>query len=255
MKIVSSSLLTALLMLAVADVLPAADPGAQPHVVMLVAEREYQTDQSLDRFAKQRLADSYRTTMVLADPVDRNRLVGIEAVSEADVLLVSVRRRALPATQLDIIRRYVGQGKPVIGIRTANHAFSLRNQEPPQGRAVWSDWDQQVFGGNYTNHYGNQLKATVNVEPSKAVDPSLVRDLNDRPFVAGGSLYKVSPLDAQAVPFLFGRVDGNPPEPVAWTYRRRDGGKSFYTSLGHADDFRGDHLPQLLVNAIEWSLK
>ena len=35
-------------------------------------------------------------------------------------------------------------------------------------------------------------------------------------------------------------------------FSRADGGKSFYTSLGHINDFHGPVLPPLLLNAIEW---
>ena len=229
-------------------------PG--PHVVMLVAEREYNTHETLPAFAKEFLAD-YRTTFVFEDGDDRNRFLGIEAVESADVLIVSVRRRTLPREQLDVIRRYVAAGKPVIGIRTASHAFSLRNKEPPQGKAAWPEFDGQVFGGNYTNHYGNALKATVTVaEPKAKPAGRLLRGLETtEPFAAGGSLYRVSPLAAGTTVLLVGQVEGESPEPVAWTYRRADGGASFYTSLGHADDFRGAVLPRMLVNAIAWSVE
>ncbi len=227
------------------------------HVVMLVAEREYETIKTLPVFVKKHLSD-YRVTMVLADPNDTNVLEGIEAVADADVLLVSVRRRALPKGQLDRIRKHVADGKPVIGIRTANHAFSLRNKPAPEGRAVWPKWDQEVFGGNYTNHYGNSLKATVSRTKNPADESqarTLLKGVPDKPFVAGGSLYKVAPLAKTAQPLMVGRVEGHPAEPVAWTFRRSDGGKSFYTSLGHVDDFRGEVLPTLLANAIAWATK
>ena len=48
---------------------------------------------------------------------------------------------------------------------------------------------------------------------------------------------------------LFGKVDGEPEEPVAWTFVRADGGKSFYTSLGHPSDFEETPFVSLLVNA------
>ncbi|MCG8653606.1 MAG: ThuA domain-containing protein [Pirellulales bacterium] len=242
-------LLLTLISLGLAAPLIAADPP-KPHVVMLIAEREYQTDQTLPAFAKQYLERDYRTTFVRADAKDRHSLDGIEAVEQADVLVVSVRRRTLPQAQLELVRRYVAAGKPVIGIRTANHAFSLRNQEAPQGRAVWPEWDKQVFGGNYTNHYGNSLKVTVQVQPVPAAAKNLLRGIPQQSFTAGGSLYRVAPLAKSATVYLTGSVQGHPPEPVAWTYRRTDGGWSFYTSLGHVDDFHGKVLPQLLVNAI-----
>lgn len=230
--------------------------SGKPHLVMLIAEQEYRTDESLPSFANQCLSD-YRTTFVFADPDDSNRLQGIEAVDSADVLLVSVRRRTLPKDQLARIRRHVAAGKPVIGIRTASHAFALRQGMPAADREVWPEFDRQVFGGNYTNHYGNSLRVTFSVVENipQEVSP-LVKGIPSREtFSSSGSLYRVSPLAAGATVLMHGQVEGQAQEPVAWIYRREDGGKSFYTSLGHVDDFRGEVLPRLLVNAIEWSLQ
>lgn len=232
--------------------------GQEPkpkHIVMLIAEREYRTDESLKRFAEQYLQE-YRVTILTADPKDRNSISGTENIDSADLLIVSVRRRTLPEDQLDRVRRFVGDGKPVIGIRTASHAFSLRGKDPPQGRAVWPEFDAEVFGGNYTNHHGNQLRTTV--EPTGedlATKHPIMKGLESRlPANSGGSLYQVLPLAESTRVLMLGRVDGARPEPVAWTFRRKDGGKSFYTSLGHVDDFAGPILPLVLRNAIDWSL-
>ena len=124
----------------------------QPHIVFLIAEREYQTEQTLPDFCKQYVRDE-KSSFVYADPDEPNKLIGSEAVDTADLLFVSVRRRTLPPQQLNRIRRYVESGKPVIGIRTASHAFCLRNKEPEDGYAAWPEYDKTVFGGNYTNHY------------------------------------------------------------------------------------------------------
>ena len=226
-----------------------------PHIVMLIAESEYATEESLSAFTKEKLQD-FRVTSLFADSNDRNSLVGTEAIESADLLIVSVRRRTLPKGQLDRVRRHVAAGKPVIGIRTASHAFSLRGKETPQGRAVWPEFDLQVFGGHYTNHHGNSLQTTIDlVNRPVAADSTLLRGLAaSLPAESQGSLYRVSPVAGSADILLMGRVQGAEPEPVAWTYRRADGGKSFYTSLGHRGDFRGDVMPKLLENAIEWAL-
>ena len=52
---------------------------------------------------------------------------------------------------------------------------------------------------------------------------------------------------------LLGTVEGQPAEPVAWTFVRADGGRSFYTSLGHVDDFAKPEFENFLANAIRWS--
>ena len=234
--------------------LAAEDP--RPHVVMLISEPEYQTEKSLPTFAERYLRDDFQTTFVFADPQDPDRLEGIEAVESADLLLVSVRRRTLPTDQLELIRAHVAAGKPVIGIRTANHAFSIRGGEVGQGRAVWPEWDAEVFGGNYTNHHGNSLRTTVTVNPVAAKSSPLLDGLREiRSFPSAGSLYRVAPLQADAQVVMSGQVEGHPAEPIAWTFVRRDGGRSFYTSLGHVDDFAAEVLPGLLINAIRWSLE
>ncbi|MEM8666373.1 MAG: ThuA domain-containing protein [Planctomycetota bacterium] len=232
-----------------------ADEDGQKRIVMLVAEREYDTDQSLKAFAGQYLQD-YKTTIVLADTDDRNSLSGIEALETADLMVVSVRRRTLPKDQLDRIRDFVKSGKPVIGLRTASHAFSLRGKPAPKGRAGWPEFDAQVFGGNYTNHHGNSLQTSIELpEKTSGETSSILAGIRSAlPAPSGGSLYRVSPLAANANVLLIGRVPGAEAEPVAWTFIRKDGGKSFYTSLGHTEDFGGPVLPKLLKNAIQWSL-
>lgn len=226
----------------------------QPHIVFLIAEREYQTEQTLPDFCKQYVRDG-KSSFVYADPHEPNKLIGSEAVDTADLLVVSVRRRTLPPQQLNRIRRYVESGKPVIGIRTASHAFCLRNKPPEDGFAAWPEFDSTVFGGNYTNHYKNSLIAMIQrVNPSSPSAESLLSGIKELPCTSGGSLYRVSPLQEQAEVVLQGTVEGYGPEPVAWTFLRTDGGKSFYTSLGHVDDFHGPVLPHLLSNAIKWCL-
>lgn len=228
---------------------------AKPRVVMLIAEREYDTKTTLPQFAEKYLADLYDVSFVYADDQDPNVFNGIEQVRQADVLLVSVRRRTLPPEQLSIIREYVASGRPVIGIRTASHAFNVRNADVPEQYAEWPQWDHEVFGGNYTNHYGNDLKTSVTWVASERA-PAILRSgiPADSTWTAGGSLYKVSPLAPGTQVLFDGKVPGHPGEPIAWTFQRRDGGASFYTSLGHTEDFAGTLLPPLLVNAIAWSI-
>ncbi|TWT55714.1 ThuA domain-containing protein [Allorhodopirellula solitaria] len=244
--------------LALISISPAATGRAdetKPRLVMLIAEREYDTEVTLPRFAEDTLSDQYAVSIVGPAEDDRNAFDGIEKVQQADVLLVSVRRRTLPAEQLAILRQYVASGKPVIGIRTANHAFSVRNQSVPEDRAVWPKWDQEVFGGNYTNHHGRELTTTIRRYHSGSTPAGLLAGIpDDQTWTTQGSLYKVSPLATGATVLLRGSVPGQPSEPVAWTFQRADGGASFYTSLGHRDDFDGSLLPQLLANAIAWSL-
>ena len=225
----------------------------RPHLVIVSAEREYQTEQTLPKFALTYLGKSFRVSYVFADEADRNNLPGIDVLNHADLVLISVRRRLLPKSQLDVIHRFVMSGKPVIGLRTASHAFAPpRGKRPPAGHAAWVQFDHEVLGGNYHNHFGNQLRPIVAVVPE--TDRMLLPSAADLAgFHAGGSLYRVQPLSKSTTILLTGRIEGHPSEPVAWTNVTRWGGRVFYTSLGHPDDFKSRAFSRFLADAVYWA--
>lgn len=225
----------------------------RPQLTILIAEDEYRTEQSLPAFAAKHLSQSFRVTYALGSEKDRNQIQSLEDLQTADALLISVRRRPLPESDIKAIQNFIRSGKPVIGIRTASHAFSLRNAQPAEGLAQWTDLDREVWGGSYTNHYGNDLKAELSLVDT-AKDHPIVAALG-QPFTlkSGGSLYKTSPLAAGTTPLIFGTIENQPTEPVAWTYVRADGGRSFYTSLGHLDDFAQPEFEALLSAGIHWA--
>ena len=224
----------------------------RPHLAIMMAEDEYETNTTLPEFAVEELGQAFRVSLIFGSDRERNNIPGLEALNDADVLLVSVRRRVLPQRQMHAIQKFVAAGKPVVGIRTASHAFSLRNSTPPEGYADWTAFDADVFGGNYHGHHGNQLVSTVRVHP-EAADHPVVAHLEPSEFQSGGSLYQTSPLKDGTTVLLSGEINGAEPEPVAWTFRRADGGRSFYTSLGHVRDFEHPTFRNLLANGIHWA--
>ncbi len=225
----------------------------RPQLALLVAEDEYKTEESLPKFAAQYLGRDYRVSFIFGSDTDRADIPGIDMLDQADALLVSVRRRPLRSEQLEHVRRFVAAGKPVIGIRTANHAFAPSKGKPlAEGLAQWSDFDQQVWGGNYTNHHANDLHPRVTIAAGSEQHAVLTNiALNE--YVSPGSLYKASPLLPGTQPLLLGTVPGFASEPVAWTRVRADGGRSFYTSLGHVGDFSQPAFCQLLSNGVNWA--
>ena len=42
--------------------------------------------------------------------------------------------------------------------------------------------------------------------------------------------------------------------PVAWTWKNQYGGKVFFTTLGHPEDFESEAMQRLTVNAIHWAV-
>ncbi len=227
--------------------------AAAPHVVFLIGEREYNTRETLPTFARDVLIRQlkFRCSFVHADAKDGNLFPGIEAIKTADLLVLSVRRRALPARDLALVRQYLAAGRPLLGLRTASHAFHTRGKHP-DGHEEWQKFDPEVLGGHYVGHHGNKLITTVQALASAESHP-ILEGVPGTAFAVGGSLYRVNPLKKACVALLSGRVDGKPSEPVAWTHSYR-GGRVFYTSLGHPKDFKLPAFRRLLRNAFLWSL-
>jgi len=225
----------------------------RPRLAIVTAEREYKTEETLPPFALKHLGRSFKVSFVFADAKERNALPGVEAaLADADVLLVSVRRRVLPAAQMEAIRSHVKAGKPVVGIRTANHAFSLRGKPIPKGLADWETWDADIIGGNYSNHHGAGPKVKVTAADQAGKHPVLA-GVNTEKLVGVGSLYVVSPLKNSAKALLTGAIPGKDSEPIAWVNETSHGNRVFYTSLGHVGDFEQPAFNRLLSNAIHWA--
>ncbi|WP_165221573.1 isochorismatase family protein [Aquisphaera insulae] len=227
---------------------------ARPRIAFLIDEDEYRTEVSLPAFASSHLTKDYRVTYLLGSSRDPDDLPAIGELEGADGLLVSARRRLFPPAQVEALRRFVAAGKPVIGIRTASHAFAPRKGKvPPEGHAAWEAFDAEVLGGNYQNHHAESPPVVVTLAPGSkdhpilaGVDPARVR--------GHGSLYKVRPLASTTTPLLIGSIPGQEPEPVAWTNQPASRNRVFYTSLGQIDDFGSEDFNRLLANAIRWSL-
>jgi type 1 glutamine amidotransferase len=235
----------------------AGEGTAPPHVVFLIGEDEYKTETTLPAFARTELEPAgLRVTIVHAAKDDPNDFPGmVEALAEADLVFVSVRRRTPPPDQLGALRSYLDRGKPLVGIRTACHAFALRPKDKlAPGHAQWPDFDPQVIGGHYVNHHGAGPKSTVTVAPG-ASGHAVLRGVDAAKLVGNGSLYRVSPLEPGTTPLLIGTIPGKDPEPIAWThtYGPRQA-RVFYTSLGHIDDFDEPGFRRLLTNAVFWAL-
>jgi type 1 glutamine amidotransferase len=184
-------------------------------------------------------------------------LPGIEVLDDADVALFSVWRRTPPEKQMEIIRKFVAGGKPVVGIRTASHAFVKRDGSVGPGRAAWPNFDKDVFGGNYRGHYRGETPGSrgTMIQLAKKHDThSILRDFPAGELLSHSWLYKMSPLQPETSVLLSGRVEGGTQEePIAWTCRTSGGGRAFYTSLGHPDDFQLPWFQRLLTNAIVWA--
>jgi type 1 glutamine amidotransferase len=221
----------------------AAGANAKPaHIVVLTAEQEYNARETLPAFFKsdevrKALGAGAKITLINSDST--THIDGLEALDDADLLVMFVRRRTLPDAQLATFKAYLDRGRPLVALRTSCHAFE-----------TWKTFDKDVLGCNYAGHHGKDLKIEMSLAPEAKGNP-LLDGVN--PYVSGSSLYRVTPLVNGATPLLVGKVADQPKQPVAWTTTYH-GGRVFFTTLGHQDDFKSPSFRKLLSSSVLWAL-
>src|SRR5687768_4647988 len=106
----------------------------KPMTVLISGEYEYASTNTLPAF-KQFLESNYAVNCVYLERKG-DQIPGLEALKSADLSIFYLRRMTLPEGQLAQIKSYVNSGKPLIGLRTASHAFEN-----------WKEFDNTVLGG------------------------------------------------------------------------------------------------------------
>jgi type 1 glutamine amidotransferase len=215
----------------------AAQDSARPLKVCLVSgSLEYDSDASfgllekhLQKRHKMEFSHAFRKTDM--------DLPGLENLEACDVMVLFTRRLKIDGPQLERVKKYCLAGKPLVGIRTASHAFQN-----------WLDFDKEVLGGNYKNHYPAGPTMSIAIADKARSHPILA---GVSPFESPGSLYKNTGLAKDCDVLLTGTIPDHT-EPIAWT-RLYKGGRIFYTSLGAQQDFENENFLRLIANALLWT--
>ncbi|MCI0683631.1 MAG: ThuA domain-containing protein [Gemmataceae bacterium] len=205
-------------------------------VCLVSGSLEYDSDASLNKFQKH-LEKNYHAVCSRAFIKTESDLPGLENLDTCDVMLLFTRRLKITGEQLERVKKHCLAGKPIVGIRTASHAFQN-----------WLDLDKEVLGGNYKGHFGAGPLCAVKIEPKAKSHPILK---GVQPFQSVGSLYKNTGLAKDVDILLTGSATANT-EPIAWT-RQYKGARIFYTSLGHQKDFDDPNFVTMIVNALYWT--
>src|SRR5213592_1358542 len=108
-------------------------PGKGKHIVMISGDEEYRSEEALPQLAKILAKHhGFKCTVLFAidsqtgviNPNQNNNIPGLENLQSADLLIIATRFRDLPDEQMKHLADYIESGKPIIGMRTATHAFS-----------------------------------------------------------------------------------------------------------------------------------
>src|SRR5207248_2411757 len=88
------------------------------------------------------------TVLFAIDPADgtiqpnKSNIPGLQALKTADLMILALRFRDLPEEQMKHIVDYLEAGKPIMGLRTATHSFSIPRGKPYAKYSYNSkDWD------------------------------------------------------------------------------------------------------------------
>ena len=231
-------------------------------VIMTVEDpNNYESPRTMREFAEKELRPlGHRVTIIEGDKPQMHHFAGlVEALKDADLLVLFSRRRFPPQEQMAAIRAHLAAGKSLLGIRTANHAFLPKPKEVVDpSLAPWPEFTHEVLGGEDTGYETKGLPYAVSIAPG-AESSALVKGVNVANIQGCQSLYKVLPLATDATPVLIGTAQAGAttqPQPVAWT-RSYGAGKAhiFYTSLGAPEDMRSTDVQRLLLNAVAWTLQ
>ena len=247
------------LVLALLFGLIAAAPAANIVIMVVEDPNNYEAPRTMRDFAEKQLKPlGHQVEIIEGDKPQLHHFDGlVEALRQADLLVLFSRRRFPPKDQMAAIRAHLEAGKPLLGMRTANHAFIPKPKEAVDPSLMpWPEFTDEVLGAPNNGYETKGLPYIV--AAAIGYKGRLLDGVNTANIRGYQSLYKVLPLAVDVVPLLIGtaKTETCPPMPVAWT--RGYGAKKariFYTSLGAPEDMGSPDLRRLLVNAVNWTLE
>jgi type 1 glutamine amidotransferase len=257
-------------------------PGRGKHLVFLAGDHEYRSEETLPALARI-LARHYGfrcSVFFTIDPATgfiepgSSAIAGLEALRSADLMVVFLRFQDFPDAEMRHIVDYLERGGPVVGFRTATHAFQIKRPDAPFLKYTWNwkgpgfegGFGRQILGETWVSHYGrNHQQSSRLVLQRELEGHPILRGVKDVWVQSGG--YTASPMPGSEVlavgRILDGMTPGSPPardkteQPVAWvrTYGSGSGAQArvFTTTHGASEDLLDDGFRRMSINAILWA--
>ena len=160
-------------------------PGQGKHVVLIAGDDgEYHSEETLPQLAKilsQRHGFDSKVIFPLdpdgtINPHQNTHLAGLDVLKDADLLVLFMRWRDLPDSQMKMLIDYIQSGRPILAIRTGTHPFQLATSKT-YARYSWNSKEpgwEGGFGAGCSARPGWRITAsTVNRARGRSLRPEL----------------------------------------------------------------------------------
>ena len=197
-------------------------------IVLVSGDEEYRSEEVLPQLAKiLSLKHGFNCTVLFAQDPENPGIVrpdiltnipGLESLEKADLMVIFTRFRALPDQQMQYLHNFLLEGKPVLGIRTATHAFDFKDstsQWYKWGNSFTDEknpWDggfgRVVLGEKWIAHHGHHKHQSSRgiVAPTGKGHP-ITNGIPDGLIWGPTDVYRVRlPLPDNATPIILGQV-------------------------------------------------
>ncbi len=198
------------------------------HIVLISGDEEYRSEEALPQFAKILATHhGFRCSVLFAqDPLKpgivnpnfTGNIPGLAALDDADLMILFTRFRALPDDQMKYFEKYLMSGKPLIGIRTATHAFNFKdttnvwvhwgNSNADEGSPWNGGFGRLVLGERWHAHHGHHKhQSTRGIISDESVGHPVVNGIADGEIWCATDVYGVRlPLPGDTQHLVLGQV-------------------------------------------------
>ena len=254
--------------------------GAQPakgkNLVFVASDHEYRAEETLPALARI-LAVHHGFDCTVLFGLDEkgeikagaSNIPGLEALKQADGMIIFTRFLALPPGQMKHIDDYLNRAGPVVGLRTSTHGFNYKDNTDPyykyhfryEGNDYHAGFGHQVLGQSWVGHYGRNHRQSTRIDiiPEKN-GHSILRGVRDVHVQAGGynaEAQKDWNVLTMAQPLMTMEADGDPdpdkpPMASEWTrsYKGKNGkkGRVFTSLYGASEDILNPGYRRMVIN-------
>jgi len=202
--------------------------AGMPTIVLVSGDEEYRSEEALPQLAKiLAKRHGFTCTVLFAQDPEKPGIInpnyvknipGLENLTTADMMVIFTRFRALPDDQMQYIDNYLKTGKPVLGIRTATHAFNFTEAAETKwahygnsysGEDEWKDgFGRFILGEKWISHHGkHRHQSTRGITAGGAENHPILNGISEGEIWGPTDVYGVRlPLPGDSQPIVLGRV-------------------------------------------------